>query len=63
MAFFSINLQKLVKAPRVGKFLKNWVQLEDLETKHKPPKFNMEPKNEGLEDAFPFHMGDSQVRC
>ena len=26
-----------------------------------PPKFNMEPKNEGLEDVFPFHMGDSQV--
>ena len=28
-----------------------------------PPKFNMEPKNEGLEDVFPFHMGDSQVLC
>ena len=24
-----------------------------------PPKFNMEPKNEGLEDVFPFHKGDS----
>ena len=23
-----------------------------------PPKFNMEPKNEGLEDVFPFQMGD-----
>ena len=23
----------------------------------------MEPKNEGLEDVFPFHMGDSQVPC
>ena len=21
----------------------------------------MEPKNEGLEDVFPFHIGDSQV--
>ena len=28
-----------------------------------PPKFNMEPKNEGLEDVFPFHKGDSQVPC
>ena len=28
-----------------------------------PPKFNMESKNEGLEDVFPFHMGDSQVPC
>ena len=26
-----------------------------------PPKFNMEPKNEGLEDVFPFQMGDFQV--
>ena len=30
---------------------------------HTPPKFNMEPKNEGLEDVFPFHKGDSQVPC
>ena len=28
-----------------------------------PRKFNMEPKNEGLEDVFPFHKGDSQVPC
>ena len=28
-----------------------------------PPKFNMEPKNEGLEDVFPFHMSDPQVPC
>ena len=28
-----------------------------------PPKTNMEPQNEGLEDAFPFQMGDFQVPC
>ena len=28
-----------------------------------PPKFNMEPKNQGLEDVFPFQMGDFQVPC
>ena len=28
-----------------------------------PPKFNMEPQNEGLEDVFPFQMGDFQVPC
>ena len=26
-----------------------------------PPKFNIEPKNEGLEDVFPFQMSDFQV--
>ena len=24
-----------------------------------PLKFNMEPENEGLEDYFPFQLGDS----
>ena len=28
-----------------------------------PPKLKMEPKNEGLEDVFPFQMGDFQVPC
>ena len=28
-----------------------------------PPKINMEPKNEGLEDEFPFQFGDFQVPC
>ena len=28
-----------------------------------PPKINMEPKNEELEDVFPFLMGDFQVPC
>ena len=28
-----------------------------------PPKTNMEPKNEGLEDVSPFQMGDFQVPC
>ena len=28
-----------------------------------PRKFNMEPQNEGLEDVFPFQMGDFQVPC
>ena len=28
-----------------------------------PPKTNMEPQNEGLEDVFPFQMGDFQVPC
>ena len=27
------------------------------------PKKNIEPKNEGLEDVFPFQMGDFQVPC
>ena len=27
------------------------------------PKTNMEPKNGGLEDVFPFLMGDFQVPC
>ncbi len=27
------------------------------------PKTNMEPQNEGLEDEFPFQMGDFQVPC
>ena len=28
-----------------------------------PLKINMEPKNEGLEDDFPFQTGDFQVPC
>ena len=28
-----------------------------------PPKFNMEPENDGLEDVFPLQLGDSQVPC
>ncbi len=28
-----------------------------------PPKTNMEPTNEGLEDVSPFQMGDFQVPC
>ena len=28
-----------------------------------PLKINMEPKNGGLEDDFPFHGGDFQVPC
>ena len=28
-----------------------------------PLKTNMEPKNEGLEDDFPFQTGDFQVPC
>ena len=28
-----------------------------------PLKINMEPKNEGLEDDFPFQSGDFQVLC
>jgi len=28
-----------------------------------PLKINMEPQNEGLEDVFPFQMGDFQVLC
>ena len=26
-----------------------------------PPKLNIEPENEGLEDDFPFQRGDFQV--
>ena len=28
-----------------------------------PPKTNMEPKNVGVEDDFPFQRGDFQVPC
>ena len=28
-----------------------------------PQKFNLEPKHEGLEDVFPFQMGNFQVPC
>ena len=28
-----------------------------------PLKINMEPKNGGLEDDFPFQLGDFQVPC
>ena len=28
-----------------------------------PLKINMETKNEGLEDSFPFQTGDFQVPC
>ena len=28
-----------------------------------PPKFNIEPQNEGLEDDVPFQRGDFQVPC
>ena len=28
-----------------------------------PPKTNMEPKNGGLEDDFPFQLGDLWVPC
>ena len=28
-----------------------------------PLKINMEPKNGGLEDDFPFQTGDFQVPC
>ena len=31
--------------------------------KYTPPKFNMEPKNEGLEDDFTFQRSDFQVPC
>ena len=31
--------------------------------KSTPPKTDMEPKNEDLEDVFPFLMGDFQVPC
>ena len=28
-----------------------------------PPKINIEPENDGLEDDFPFELGDFQVPC
>ena len=28
-----------------------------------PLKMNMEPKNKGLEDDYPFQTGDFQVPC
>ena len=40
---------------------KEW--LENIVCVCAPPKFSMEPQNEGLEDAFPFQMGDFQVPC
>ena len=31
--------------------------------KNTPPKINVEPQNEGLEDVFPFQNGDFHVLC
>ena len=28
-----------------------------------PPQINIEPENDGLEDDFPFLMGDFEVPC
>ena len=28
-----------------------------------PPKINIEPENDGLEEYFPFQTGDFQVPC
>ena len=35
----------------------------DINDKDTPPKFNMEPENDGLEDDFPFPGVYSQVPC
>ena len=36
---------------------------DKIEHQYTPPKINMEPKNGGLEDDFPFQLGDFQVPC
>ena len=38
----------------LGSMLGKWIT---------PPKTNMEPKNVGFEDDFPFQRGDFQVPC
>ena len=34
-----------------------------IDSKDTPPKTNMEPKNKGLEDDFPFQREDFPVLC
>ena len=36
-----------------------WITVKLIE----PPKINMEPENDGLEDEFPFPVVYSQVPC
>ena len=40
----------MLKQPEFARFLRGQV--------YTPLKINMEPQNEGLEDVFPFQMGD-----
>ena len=50
--------------PMVNKPSSSWICFLDAwKSKHTPPKTNMEPTNEGLEDVSPFQMGDFQVPC
>ena len=42
------------------KQLFSWERLAIQDT---PPKFNIEPENDGLEDDFPFPVVYSQVPC
>ena len=51
--------EKLVCEGRVGIFWKGRCVVYFFT----PLKINMEPQNEGLEDVFPFQMGDFQVPC
>ena len=55
----------LRQLPVLGAHVHSWKQAENLElylwkrnitTNHTPQKFNMEPKNGGLEDDFPFQF-------
>ncbi len=39
------------------------VNMVPFQKRNTPVKINMEPKNEGLEDVFPFQTGDFQVPC
>ena len=47
----------------VGLFLGDEILPSYIEIFNAPPKTNMEPTNEGLEDVSPFQMGDFQVPC
>ena len=51
----------IVLDPKVGWFLQ--VFLGGRCVHITPLKTNMEPKNAGLEDDFPFQTGDFQVPC
>ena len=47
----------------VGLFFGDEILPSYIEIFNTPPKTNMEPTNEGLEDVSPFQMGDFQVPC
>ncbi len=60
----------VVEPTHLEKYSSNWIispgrgeNKKSLKPPPTPPKTNVEPKNEGLEDYFPFQKVDFQVPC